>query len=65
MYYGHRHPHHHFCFVEELGIDPSSIEIIGRLDQIISLSGLLVTPFVGVLPTNYEVNLCSAEISDV
>jgi 8-oxo-dGTP pyrophosphatase MutT (NUDIX family) len=34
---------------EEVGIDPPDIEVIGQLDDIITVSNFVVTPFVGVL----------------
>ena len=39
---------------EEVGIAPAEVEVIGRLDQIISRNYYLVTPVVGLIPDNYE-----------
>lgn len=52
---------------EELGIEPQSIEIIGKLDEIMSRSMYLVTPYVGILPINYDLDNMkfSEEVDDV
>lgn len=34
---------------EEVGVDPEHVEIIGSLDEIVTISNFLVTPYVGVL----------------
>ncbi len=34
---------------EEVGVNPADIELIGRLDEIITISSFRVAPFVGVL----------------
>ena len=34
---------------EEVGVDPDHVEIIGQLDEIVTISNFLVTPYVGVL----------------
>lgn len=39
---------------EELGVRPEDVEIIGRLDDMVTISNFRVTPFVGVLRTNSE-----------
>tara|TARA_Y100001970_G_C14255129_1_gene874766 strand:- start:1327 stop:1920 length:594 start_codon:yes stop_codon:yes gene_type:complete len=39
---------------EEIGLHPKKVEILGRLDQIVSLYNYLVTPFVGVIPDRFE-----------
>lgn len=38
---------------EEIGLAPEKVEIIGTLDQILSLHYYLVTPFVGIIPENF------------
>lgn len=39
---------------EEIGIDPSHVRILGRLDQVTAAYNFVVTPFVGVIPPAYE-----------
>ena len=38
---------------EEIGLPQEQIEIIGKLDQILSLHYYLVTPFVGLIPNDF------------
>ena len=38
---------------EEIGLPQEKIEIIGKLDQILSLHYYLVTPFVGLIPNDF------------
>ena len=38
---------------EEIGLPAKKIEVIGTLDQILSLHYYLVTPFVGLIPSNF------------
>jgi 8-oxo-dGTP pyrophosphatase MutT (NUDIX family) len=42
---------------EEIGIDPSHVRILGRLDQVTAAYDFVVTPFVGVIPSAYEFRL--------
>ncbi len=51
---------------EEVGVRPEDIEIIGRLDEMLTISNFVVTPFVGVLskvPYDYVASL--AEVAEV
>jgi 8-oxo-dGTP pyrophosphatase MutT (NUDIX family) len=43
---------------EEIGLDPSQVEILGRLDNIVSISGFIITPVVGQLhwPASFSIN---------
>jgi 8-oxo-dGTP pyrophosphatase MutT (NUDIX family) len=51
---------------EELGISPDAVEVIGSLAPIHTfVSGILVTPFVGVVPTLPPLVVSEAEISRV
>lgn len=51
---------------EEVGIRPEHIEIIGRLDDMVTISNFLVTPFVGVLHhTPYEFIPSDIEVAAV
>lgn len=34
---------------EEIGVPPSEVEVIGRLSQVVSLHGIRVSPFVGLI----------------
>lgn len=37
---------------EEIGVQPEDVEIIGQLDDMLTISNFLVTPYVGILKTN-------------
>ncbi len=51
---------------EELGIDPSAIDVIGALSPIHTfVSGILVTPFVGTIEALPDLTVSEAEISRV
>lgn len=51
---------------EEVGIRPEHIEIIGQLDDMVTISNFLVTPFVGVLHhTPYEFVPSDIEVAAV
>jgi 8-oxo-dGTP pyrophosphatase MutT (NUDIX family) len=51
---------------EELGIDPSAIDVIGALSPIHTfVSGILVTPFVGTIDALPDLTVSEAEISRV
>ena len=39
---------------EEIGVQPEDVEIIGQLDDMLTISNFLVTPYVGVLRTNSD-----------
>ncbi|MBP1749210.1 MAG: CoA pyrophosphatase [Deltaproteobacteria bacterium] len=39
---------------EEIGIDPGCVEIIGSLDDSWTYSGLVITPYVGIIREPYE-----------
>ena len=36
---------------EEIGVRPQDVEVLGRLDDIVTITDFLVSPFVGVLPS--------------
>ena len=50
---------------EEVGIDPSIVEVIGRLDDMVTISGFLVAPFVGVVATRPEYVLQESEVDEI
>ncbi len=37
---------------EEIGVRPEDVEVLGQLDDIVTITGFLVSPFVGVLRTS-------------
>lgn len=50
---------------EEVGIPPQYVELIGRLDDVITNSGFLVAPFVGVVHEPIEYVMQEAEVVEV
>ena len=50
---------------EEIGIAPSDVRVLGRLDQVTAASDFVVTPFIGVIPPFYEFRLNPAETDAV
>ena len=50
---------------EEVGIARDRVELIGRLDDIITNSGFLVAPFVGMIATRLEYILSETEVAEV
>lgn len=50
---------------EEVGIPPRHVELIGRLDDVITNSGFLVAPFVGVIHEPIEYVMQEAEVVEI
>ncbi|KHA74996.1 DNA mismatch repair protein MutT [Pseudomonas chlororaphis] len=50
---------------EEIGLPPGLVEVIGPLSPLISLHGIKVTPYVGVIPDFVEYQPNDAEIAAV
>ena len=50
---------------EEIGLPPGLVEVIGPLSPLISLHGIRVTPYVGVIPDYVEYLANDAEIAAV
>lgn len=50
---------------EEVGIPPQDVELIGRLDDIVTNSGFLVAPFVGVIARPVTYVLQESEVVEV
>ncbi len=39
---------------EEVGIKPDDVQVLGQLDQLLTVTDFIVTPFVGVIPHPYD-----------
>jgi mutator protein MutT len=50
---------------EEVGIPPQKVELIGRLDDLVTNSGYLVAPFVGVIHESPAYVMQEAEVVEV
>lgn len=50
---------------EEVGINPEDVEVLGILDDFLSIHNYLVTPYVGMFPANYPLKLNPHEIDKI
>lgn len=50
---------------EEIGIPPEAVEIVGVLDDLPTVTGFVVTPFVGVIPHSFAYQLSPSEVAAV
>lgn len=50
---------------EEIGLEPSAVEILGELDDYVTVTNYLVTPFVGLVPDAYGWRPHAAEVAEV
>jgi len=51
---------------EEMGIPPTQVEVLGVLDDLsTTVSGFVVTPVVGIIPSPFPFRINSAEIAEV
>ncbi len=50
---------------EEIGLDPAQVKVLGRMDQVMAAYGYVVTPFVGMVPPDYEFRPNPAETAAV
>ena len=50
---------------EEVGIHRGAVELIGRLDDVVTNSGFLVAPFVGIIRERIDYVLQEAEVTEV
>ena len=50
---------------EEIGLEPSRVEIIGPLPEYLTATGFLVTPIVGLLPSGLALRPDPSEVADI
>jgi len=52
---------------EEIGVEPEAVEIVGQLDEMLTISNFRVTPYVGILKTNsaHDFVINSHEVAQV
>jgi 8-oxo-dGTP pyrophosphatase MutT (NUDIX family) len=50
---------------EEIGLDPLSVRILGKMKQLPTISNYCVTPVVGVIPWPFEIRCEETEVSRV
>ncbi len=47
---------------EEIGVRGSHVEVIGRLDDMVTLTGFVISPYVGVIPYPYDFRISRREV---
>jgi 8-oxo-dGTP pyrophosphatase MutT (NUDIX family) len=50
---------------EEIGIAPSDVRVLGRLDQVTAAYNFIVTPYIGIIPPSYEFRVNPEETAAV
>ncbi len=50
---------------EEIGVSRSEIDVIGPLDDMVTITGFVITPYVGFVPYPYEFKLNEDEIDEL
>ena len=48
---------------EEIGVSPDDVNMFGQLDQVETMTGYSITPYVGTIPEKYNFNINSTEVS--
>ena len=48
---------------EEIGVKTGDVDIIGRLDDLTTLTGFVITPYVGVIPYPYAFKINQKEVA--
>lgn len=48
---------------EEIGVRRKDIEIIGRLDDMVTLTGFIITPYIGIIPYPYQFKTNPEEVA--
>ena len=50
---------------EEMGIEPSNLKVLGSLDNVVTSTGYIITPFVGIIKYPYEYSVNRMEVEEV
>ena len=48
---------------EEIGVKQNDVEVIGRLDDMYTLTGFVITPYVGIIPYPYSFKTSPGEVA--
>jgi 8-oxo-dGTP pyrophosphatase MutT (NUDIX family) len=48
---------------EEIGVKADDVEIVGRLDDLTTLTGFVITPYVGIIPYPYSFKINQKEVA--
>jgi 8-oxo-dGTP pyrophosphatase MutT (NUDIX family) len=50
---------------EEIGVNPQDVQLLGGLDEVMTMTDFVVSPFVGLIPFPYPFVLSSEEIAEI
>lgn len=50
---------------EEIGLNPDQVRLLNPLSDVVSLHGIKVTPFVGLVPAGLQLQPCEAELDAI
>jgi 8-oxo-dGTP pyrophosphatase MutT (NUDIX family) len=50
---------------EEVAIRPADVEVLGQLDQLVSITDFIITPYVGMIPYPYDFHSNEDEIAEL
>lgn len=50
---------------EEIGMNPADVKILGRLNQLITISSFRVSPIVGIIPWPYAFKVAGVEVARI
>ncbi|MBI2907944.1 MAG: CoA pyrophosphatase [Chloroflexi bacterium] len=50
---------------EEVGIRGSDVSVLGSLDDLVTSTNFVVSPFVGVIPHPYDFKVCTEEVEEI
>ncbi|NOZ85455.1 MAG: CoA pyrophosphatase [Deltaproteobacteria bacterium] len=50
---------------EEIGLDPGQVQVLGRLDDVLTITGYLISPFVGLIPYPYPFKRNQNEVAEI
>ncbi|MFH1906045.1 MAG: CoA pyrophosphatase, partial [Chloroflexota bacterium] len=50
---------------EEIGLEPGDVRLLGRLNEMVTITRFRVTPVVGVIPWPYDFRLSAVEVERV
>ncbi|HEY3278654.1 MAG TPA: CoA pyrophosphatase [Syntrophorhabdaceae bacterium] len=50
---------------EEIGVSAKDVEIIGKMDDMVTLTGFVITPYVGIIPYPYQFKTNPEEVERI
>jgi 8-oxo-dGTP pyrophosphatase MutT (NUDIX family) len=50
---------------EEIGLEPQDVQLLGELDEVMTMTDFVVSPFVGFIPYPYSFVLSEEEIAEI